>query len=100
MKYLPIRVSTTEILIFKKYKSLLDWSVVCNNDSFHIDNAIIELFSDYIDWSKASSSLDIKFTKAFVEKYKDRWNWSALAKIKHSTTRSISLIFRMVDILM
>jgi hypothetical protein len=72
-----------------------------NNDSFHIDNAIIELFSDYIDWSKASSSLDIKFTKAFVEKYKDRWNWSALAKNKaYPQTRSISLIFRMVDILM
>ena len=81
MKYLLIITLTTQIqTFFRKYKDLLDWAVICNNNSFCIDNKIIELFSDYIDWNKASSSLEIKFTKAFVEKYKDRWNWSALAK--------------------
>lgn len=75
-------IDYTDLDFFRKYKDLLDWAVICNNNSFCIDNKIIELFSDYIDWNKASSSLEIKFTKAFVEKYKDRWNWSALAKNK------------------
>lgn len=66
----------------KKYKDKLDWSVICANPSFHIDNMILEIFSNYIDWNEASASLSINFTKTLVEKFKDKWNWPILVKNK------------------
>lgn len=65
-----------------KYKNKLNWSVICQRKDFHINNNILEKFSEYIDWNAASASEDIEFSKQLVEKFENRWNWPILIKNK------------------
>lgn len=75
-------INFNDISFLQKYKDQLDWTAVCDNDSFVMNNTILELFANYIDWSIASASLNINFTKTLVERFKDRWNWPVLVKNK------------------
>lgn len=76
-----------EVDVLERYKTHLDWNIICLRHDFKFTNQIIDLFSDFIDWSLASESLSIKFSKEFVDKYKDRWDWPLLVKNKafHNT---------------